>query len=131
MNKMSVLLATLLVFMLTAGTIAAQELVPRHPPDNPVTSIPDLILVRPLAAIGALATSAAFLGTLPITYPLGQDHRVAQILVDKPWQYVSNRPLGVFVPEPNVAVNVDNRINGQYSEFLGRTGADRNTMNLR
>jgi hypothetical protein len=130
-SKKSVLLATLLVFMMAAGTAAAQELVPHQPPDNPITSVPDLILVRPLAAIGALATSTAFFGTLPITYPLGQDQKVAQFLVDKPWQYVSNRPLGVFVPEPNVAVGIDNKINGQYSEFLGRTGADRNAMNLR
>jgi hypothetical protein len=130
-NKLSVLLATLLVFMLAAGTAAAQELVPRHPPDSPVTSAPDLVLVRPLATLGAVVTSSVFGATLPLTYPLGLDQKAVGYLVEKPWEYVANRPLGVFVPEPDITVSIDNRINGQYTEFLSRTGADRTIMNLR
>ena len=131
MNRINVLPAMLLVFLLAAGAAGAQELVPRHPPDSLVTSVPDLLLVRPLGAIGALVSSSVFGATLPLTYPLGLDQRVARYLAEKPWEYVSNRPLGVFVPEPNVMLGVDNKINGQYSEFLSRTGADGTITNLR
>ena len=94
------------------------------PPASLIKTIPDLALVRPLAAMAAVLPSSAFLATIPLTCLTGIDLKASEVLAQKPWGYVSNRPLGVFIPEEKVTRSLDQKINQQYSEFLGRTAAD-------
>jgi hypothetical protein len=130
-KKIGVFLITLLCLMMLEGISLAQELEQRSPPDSLNKAVPDVILVRPLAAIGGSVTASSFLVVWPFAYVLGKDMQACDLLIEKPWEFVSNRPLGVFVPEKNINASINEKINGQYSEFLGRTGADRSLLNLR
>ncbi len=130
-------LALLLVFGEASRVFAqiSQSLVEeydlRSPPASLAKTVPDLILRFPVATFGALLSTSAFLVTLPVVYPAGNYLQVATPMVQNPWNYVSNRPLGVFIPEKSVMKKINEKIDDQYSEFLGRTGANGNLLNLR
>ncbi|MDD5640188.1 MAG: hypothetical protein PHX53_00960 [Syntrophales bacterium] len=102
-----------------------------RPPDKLGPTVPDLLIVRPLAAIGALITTSAFVATLPVTFPLGKDVKVSTILLEKPWSYVADRPLGVFAPEKSFSQAIDERISTQYQEYYGRVSANRSPLDLK
>jgi hypothetical protein len=56
--------------------------------------VADAVLVRPLALVGALASTGVFLGTLPLTFPMGIGDDCAHALVAGPWRFASGRVLG-------------------------------------
>ncbi|MDD3580156.1 MAG: hypothetical protein PHW74_03935 [Desulfobacca sp.] len=109
----------------------AQEIELREPPDSLVKTVPDLLLVRPVTMVGSLVTTSAFLATLPFSYPLGQDLKIVSVTVEQPWNYTSNRSLGVFLPPRPVVDVVDNHINQIHSEFLNRNNVGGDPLNIR
>ena len=127
----SLLIALALFWVWGLGLSWAQEILDRSQAESALKVAPELLVVRPLTAIVALAPTAAFMATLPLTYPLGLDQKAATFLLEKPWEYVGNRAFGAFLLERNVMVGVNGQIDQQYSEFLGRTGADRDLLDLR
>ena len=54
----------------------------------------DAVLVRPLALVGAIATTAVFVGTLPLSFPMGIGDECANVLMEGPWRFASGRVLG-------------------------------------
>jgi hypothetical protein len=85
----------------------------------------DLLVARPLLAFGAVVPTAGFLATLPLSYPLNQDLKIAEYLVHRPWTYTADRALGDFIPAKNMARRIDNKISSQYQEYFVRVGANR------
>ena len=81
----------------------------------------DLLVARPVLAFGAVIPTFGFLATLPITYPFNQ---TVEYLMHRPWQYASDRPLGVFLPK-KVTSRIDEKISSQYQAYFIRVGADR------
>jgi hypothetical protein len=123
---------TLLLTWGSAPTWAQeQEYLNRSPAASAVKMVPEILVIRPLTGILALVPSAAFVATLPVTYPLGVSQKASTMLMEKPWEYVGNRPFGVFVLPPSMMAQSNKQIDQQYSEFPGRTGADGDLLNLR
>ncbi len=56
----------------------------------------DGMLVRPVGMVVSMVTSAAYLGTSPLTFLMDVDEPAAHLLVVRPWQITSGRPLGQF-----------------------------------
>ena len=102
-----------------------------QPPANLFTTVPDLMIVRPFSAMGAFVTSSLFLATLPLTYPMSQDLKFAQTLVERPWTYVSDRPLGVFAPGESIMTQIDSTISKQYQDYFVLVGADRSPLTMK
>ncbi len=124
-------LTLLLTWGLAPTWAQEQEFLDRSPAVSAVKMVPEILVIRPLTGIVALVPTSAFLATLPVTYPLGVSQKAATMLVEKPWEYVGNRPFGVFVQPPSMMAQSNEQIDKQYSEFLGRTGADRDLLDLR
>lgn len=129
-RKVSLILAILTLWSWSQPCLGF-ELEDEKPPDKLGPSVADFIVVRPLSAIGAAVTTSAFVATLPLTYPLGKDLKMTSPLVEKPWNYAGDRPLGVFLPEKSVCETISEKINGQYKEYLSRVSADRAPVDLK
>ena len=56
----------------------------------------DLALVRPVAIAVAAASTTLYVGTLPLTYPIGIAGDVAPYMVMAPWRFMSTRYFGNF-----------------------------------
>lgn len=56
----------------------------------------DLVLVRPLSAVGSLCSTAVSIITMPIAYLCGVGEQSARVLVEAPWRFTTGRPLGEF-----------------------------------
>ena len=56
----------------------------------------DGMLVRPVGVVVSLASSAVYFGTTPLTFLMDVDEPAADVLVVRPWQITSGRPLGQF-----------------------------------
>jgi hypothetical protein len=54
----------------------------------------DAVLVRPLAMLGALASTGVFVATLPLTFPMGIGDDCAHVLMEAPWRFTAGRVLG-------------------------------------
>jgi hypothetical protein len=112
----------MVVGMITANPSLAGEITISEEPVRNELVFPDLLIVRPLGAAVASITTALFVLSLPATYPLSKDY-VALDLVERPWWFVSDRPLGVFQTEDRARV-LSEEIDRQYPEILKRTFAD-------
>jgi hypothetical protein len=78
--------------MLLAAPAAMAE-----PADAPVgMKILDFVLVRPLSVAISAASTAVFIGTVPLTYPMGVSYDLATYMIDIPWRYTSSRYYGNF-----------------------------------
>lgn len=124
MNRLKVFILAVLTLWSWSLPCLGFELEDAKPADKFGPSVADITLVRPLSAIGAAVTTSAFLATLPLTYPLGKDLKMVSPLVEKPWNYTGDRPMGVFKPEKSVCEAISEQLNGQYKEYLGRVSAD-------
>jgi hypothetical protein len=131
MNKSKVLILTVLGLWSWSLPCFGFELEMEKPPDKFGPSVADIMIVRPLSAIGAVVTTSAFIATLPVTYPLGKDLKMTSPLVEKPWNYAADRPLGVFLPEKSACETISEQINGHYKEYLGRVSADRAPLDIK
>lgn len=56
----------------------------------------DLLLVRPLSAVGATLSTAIYILTCPFTFVAGVSEPAARILVEAPWRFTGMRYLGDF-----------------------------------
>jgi len=132
MKKIIGLFLTLLLAALGSPAFCQDmDLEIHQPPANLLTTVPDLMIVRPLSAMGAVVTTSLFVATLPLTYPLSQDLKISQTLVERPWTYVSDRPLGVFVPGESIETLVDSTISKQYQDYFVLVGADRSPITMK
>jgi hypothetical protein len=59
----------------------------------------DFVFVRPFTLVGAIASTALFIGTTPITYPIGAatgPRGLMPVLVMAPWRFTTSRYYGDF-----------------------------------
>jgi hypothetical protein len=56
----------------------------------------DLIIVRPISAVGTLASTAAYVLSLPFSALGGNSDQAAEKLVKEPFEFTFQRPLGEF-----------------------------------
>jgi len=56
----------------------------------------DLIFVRPVALVSTVVGAAIFVVTLPFTLPTQSAEEAGRALVESPFEYTFNRPLGDF-----------------------------------
>ena len=56
----------------------------------------DATLVRPATMLGATASTALYLGTLPLTFFTGVGTEASDVLVVAPWRFTAGRYLGDF-----------------------------------
>ena len=119
MKKLFAILLSLSVVTIWTVTLPrAQDLEINQPPGKFPAAVFDLIMVKPLLTVGALCPTAAFVGSLPVTYILERDLQASQLLVDRPWRYVADRPLGIFFPGKSIPVRIDERVSEQYSGYF-------------
>ncbi len=57
-------------------------------------AVADILVLRPLGFCGTVLGAAAFVISLPITVPTRKTAEVSRILVDQPYSYTFERPLG-------------------------------------
>jgi hypothetical protein len=78
--------------MLLAAPAAMAE-----PADAPVgMKILDFVLVRPTSFVLSIASTAVFIGTVPLTYPMGFSYDLGNYMVAVPWRFTSSRHYGNF-----------------------------------
>jgi len=56
----------------------------------------DIIVVRPISASVACATTAFCVGTMPLAFVTGIGEQSARILIEAPWRFTGGRYLGDF-----------------------------------
>jgi hypothetical protein len=125
MTKFIGALLLVIVTICMPNSAPAGELEINQPPGTVPAALVDLMVVRPLFTAGALIPTSAFLATLPVTYTLNRDLQVAQVLVQKPWMYVGDRPLGIFSPGESITTRIDEKISEQYQEYFIQAGVNR------
>ena len=54
------------------------------------------LLVRPACVFIAVGSTAFFIGTMPLTVPMGVSHDAAYLLMAAPWRFTAGRPIGDF-----------------------------------
>lgn len=86
-------LAFLAILALFCSSATAQEL-RENPPVG--MKIFDLIVVRPISAVVACASTAFCAGTMPLTYVIGVSEQSARVLIEAPWRFTGGRYLGDF-----------------------------------
>jgi hypothetical protein len=60
----------------------------------------DFVFVRPLSFVLSIASTGVFIGTSPITYPIGAatgPRGLMPVLVVAPWRFTTSRYYGDFV----------------------------------
>jgi hypothetical protein len=88
--SISVFFAILALFCSSA---LAQE-IRGNPPVG--MKIMDLIVVRPISAAVACASTVFCVGTMPLAYVIGVGEPSARVLIEAPWRYTGGRYLGDF-----------------------------------
>ncbi|HEX9814781.1 MAG TPA: hypothetical protein VGB31_07530 [Myxococcota bacterium] len=56
----------------------------------------DFVLVRPVSFVVSLASTGVFIGSLPLTFPMGVSYDLGTHMVTVPWRYTSSRQYGSF-----------------------------------
>jgi len=87
------ILAVVAILTLFSSSVLAQEL-RENPPVG--LKILDVIIVRPISASVACATTAFCVGTMPLAYITGIGEPSARILIEAPWRFTAGRYLGDF-----------------------------------
>lgn len=64
--------------------------------DSGTDMVLDLLLVRPIGAVGLVIGAAVFVVSLPLTVPTRSTLEVGREIVGKPFEYTFYRPLGDF-----------------------------------
>lgn len=106
MNKLFAAGVAAAVLSLSSVQVSAQQAEPAMkvavPPVDPVygdraTDMAlDLILVRPIGAVGTVLGLAGFIVSLPLTLTTASADSAAREMVGRPFEYTFNRPLGDF-----------------------------------
>ena len=87
------ILAFLAILTLFCSSAFAQEF-RENPPVG--MKILDLLVVRPISASVACATTAFCVGTMPLAYVTGIGEQSARVLIEAPWRFTGGRYLGDF-----------------------------------
>jgi len=87
------ILAVIAILTLFSSSVFAQE-IRQNPPAG--LKVLDILVVRPLSACAACATTAFCVGTMPVAYIIGIGEPSARILVEAPWRFTAARYLGDF-----------------------------------
>jgi hypothetical protein len=56
----------------------------------------DFVLVRPTSFVMSIVSTAVFVGTVPLTYPMGVSYDLGTYMVTVPWRYTVARHYGNF-----------------------------------
>ena len=83
---MSFLIIVITIFAFSSVSLAAT------PSAGAVVS--DVLVLRPLGFVGTILGSAAFVVSLPVTLATHKVDRTEKILVQEPYEYTFERPLG-------------------------------------
>jgi len=86
-------LAFFVILTLLPTSVLAQEF-RENPPVG--MKILDLIVVRPISAAVACASTVFCVGTMPLAYAIGVGEPSARVLIEAPWRYTGGRYLGDF-----------------------------------
>lgn len=61
---------------------------------SPGAVVADILVLRPLGFCGTILGAAAFVISLPVAVPTSKMGEVSRLLVEKPYNYTFERPLG-------------------------------------
>ena len=95
MKHLARLVIALAFLLILPGQAAAQQRF--GSPYTPLgLKVVDVALVRPGMVVVSLASNAFFLGTLPLTFPIGVSDECAYLFVMAPWRFTALRFPGAF-----------------------------------
>ena len=89
---MNIVVATLLILAFNSVSLAAIQKSSSRPSAGAVVS--DVLVLRPLGFAGTILGSAAFVVSLPVTLATHKVDRAEKLLVEEPYNYTFERPLG-------------------------------------
>jgi hypothetical protein len=81
-------------FFIIAFTIFAFSSVSLAATPSAGAVVSDVLVLRPLGFAGTILGSAAFVVSLPVTLATHKVNRAEKILVQEPYEYTFERPLG-------------------------------------
>jgi hypothetical protein len=87
------ILAVLPILTLFSSSVLGQE-IRENPPVG--FKVLDILVVRPLSASVACATTVFCVGTMPLAYITGIGEPSARVLIEAPWRFTAGRYLGDF-----------------------------------
>jgi hypothetical protein len=92
-----ILMRILICAVLTMSMLLVAPAAMAEPADAPVgLKILDFVLVRPTSFVISAASTAVFIGTVPLTFPMGVSQDLGTYMVVVPWRYTSSRHYGNF-----------------------------------
>jgi len=118
------LLGVLIALSIISGVADSATADDQQTQSASMAAIPDLIVVRPVAAVGSILSTSVFMVALPFTYHDNNGFSLLNPLVEKPWRFVTDRPLGVWKTRELPTQPAIQDMNRRYSGILGRTSAD-------
>ncbi len=83
------------VFILSFGSLAfaaGHQGTSSNPSAGAVVG--DILVARPLGFVGTVLGTTAFVVSLPVTLPTHQVDKVGKVLVERPFNYTFERPIG-------------------------------------
>jgi len=87
----------LICAVLTMTLLLAAPAAMAEPADAPVgMKILDFVLVRPTTFVLSIVSTAVFIGTVPLTYPIGVSYDLGAYMVAVPWRFTAARHFGNF-----------------------------------
>jgi hypothetical protein len=89
---MSIVVATLLILAFNSVSLAAIQGPSSAPSAGAVVS--DALVLRPLGFVGTVLGGTAFVVSLPVTLATHKVDRAEKLLVQEPYDYTFERPLG-------------------------------------
>ena len=89
---MSILAAALFILVFSSASLAAIRGSLSTPSAGAVVS--DVLVLRPLGFAGTILGGAAFVVSLPVTLATHKVDRAEKLLVQEPYDYTFERPLG-------------------------------------
>jgi hypothetical protein len=89
---MNIVVATLLILAFNSVSLSAIQESSSRPSAGDVVS--DVLVLRPLGFAGTILGSAAFVVSLPVTLATHKVDRAEKFLVEEPYNYTFERPLG-------------------------------------
>lgn len=120
-----------IVLFILFGTVWSVRCEDQASNPGAVASISDLVVVRPVAAVGSFLSTAVFVVTLPFTYPDNNGFDTLRPLVERPWHFVTDRPLGIWKTGELTGRLMNDDMDSRYSGILGRTFADTSPEDIR
>ncbi|MBW2424580.1 MAG: hypothetical protein JRG86_10045 [Deltaproteobacteria bacterium] len=91
MKRLCVVFAVAVVLTMPMTAMSAERSEPAF-----ATKVVDVALVRPLAMVGSIVTSAIAVGISPITWMTGTGDASVDYLVSAPWRFTAHRYPGEF-----------------------------------